>query len=334
MRNVLSWSSRAARRVALLALAAVSIVVLAPVGQARAQWPEKPVKIILPFGAGGVADVSSRILADKVGQKLGQRVVIENMPGAGGISAARAVTSARPDGYTLGLVTNGTAISVAAFKHLPFDPVTQFAMISELGQFNLLFAVAANSKYKTLQDFIKDAKANPGKLNIGTVVAGSTQNLGAELFRSKAGLNVQLVTYRGSPDAVVSLLRNDIQLLVEFPPAIAGQVASHKLRVLASTGPAREGSMPDVPTIEQVGVKGYVVTSWNGVFAPKGTPQDVIDTMGKAMREVLAEKDVQQRFAKLGVEAHASTPAELMTKLTDDIKKWNDVIEKAGIPKK
>ncbi|HZD92594.1 MAG TPA: tripartite tricarboxylate transporter substrate binding protein [Pseudolabrys sp.] len=334
MSKVVSGAICAMRRAVLLVLPALLIAALAPLGQAQAKWPEKPVKIILPFGAGGVADVSSRILADKLDKKFGQRVVIENMPGPGGINAARAVVNAPPDGYTLGLVTNGTAISVAAFKHLPFDPVKQFAMISELGQFNLLFAVDANSKYKTLKDFIQDAKANPGKLNIGTVVVGSTQNLGAELFRSKAGIKVTLVPFRRSPDAVVALLRNDIQMLVEFPPAIAGQVASHKLRVLASTGEKREASMPDVPTVEQEGIKDYVVSSWNGVFAPQGTPQEVIDTMGKAMREVLAQKDVQERFAKIGVEAHSSTPAELMAKLKDDIKKWSAVIEKAGIPKK
>ena len=325
-------TARLARRVALLALPA--LLALAPLSQAAAKWPEKPVKIVLPFGAGGVADVSSRIMADKLDNILGQRVVIENMPGPGGINAARAVVNAPPDGYTLGLVTNGTAISVAAFNHLPFDPVKQFAMISELGEFNLLFAVAANSKYRTLEDFIQDAQTNPGKLNIGTIAVGGTQNLGAELFKSLADVKVTIVPYKGSPDVVVGLLRNDVQMLVEFPPAIRGQVAAGKLRVLASTGATRESSMPDVPTVQEAGVSGYLVTSWNGVFAPAGTPQEVIDTMNKAMPEVLAMPDVKEHFAKIGVEAHASTPDELMTRLKDDIKKWDEVITKAGIPKK
>ena len=326
-------AARFARRLAMLALPA-ALLALAPLSQAQAKWPEKPVKIVLPFGAGGVADVSSRIMADKLDKILGQRVVIENMPGPGGINAARAVINAPPDGYTLGLVTNGTAISVAAFNHLPFDPVNQFAMISELGEFNLLFAVAADSKYKTLEDFIQDAKANPGKLNIGTIAVGGTQNLGAELFKSQTDLKVSIVPYKRSPDVVVGLLRNDVQMLVEFPPAIRGQVQAGKLGVLASTGSAREPSMPNVPTVAESGVKGYLVTSWNGIFAPKGTPQDVIDTVNKAMHEVLARPDVKEHFAKIGVEAHASTPDELMTRLKDDITKWDAVIAKAGIPKK
>src|SRR5689334_8329501 len=159
------------------------VLVFLPPGSAVAAWPEKPVKIVLPFGAGGVADVTARIMADKLSQKFGQQVVIENMPGPGGINAARAVTGAPADGYTMGLVTNGTAISVAAFKHLPFDP-TQFAMVSTLGEFDLLFAVKGDSPYKTLQDFMKAAKEHPGKLNIGTIAVGGTQNLGAELFKS------------------------------------------------------------------------------------------------------------------------------------------------------
>lgn len=319
---------------ALLALPAALILALAPLGQAQAKWPDKPVKIVLPFGAGGVADVTARILADKLSAKFGERVLIENMPGPGGINAALAVVNAPADGYTMGFVTNGTAISVAAFKQLPFDPVTQFAMVSGLGRFNLLFAVDANSKYKTLGDFIKDAKASPGKLNIGTIAVGGTQNLGAELFKSQADVNVVIVPFKRSPDVVVGLLRNDVQMLIEFPAAISGQVSAGKLRVLASSGTKREAEMPNVPTVEEAGVKGYEVASWNGVFAPKGTPEDVIDTMNKAMHEVLAMPEVKERYAKVGVQAHGTSPDELMSLLKNDIGKWNAVIDKAGIPRK
>ena len=317
---------------ALLALAALAL--LAPAQPARAAWPDKPVKIVLPFGPGGVADVTARILADRLEKKFGQRFLIENMPGPGGINAARAVSTAVPDGYTLGLVTNATAISVASFNKLPFDPVKDFDMISGLGQFNLLFAVDANSKYKTLGDFIADAKANPGKLNIGSIVVGSTQDLGAELFKSSADVNVQIVTFKNSPDVVVSLLRNDVQMVVDFPPALKGQVDAGKLRVLASSGPAREPDLPNVPTVAETGIKSYVVTSWNGVFAPKGTPKEVINSMGKAMHELLGTAEMKQQFTKVGAQAHASSPDELMTLLKADIIRWNGVIDKAGIPRK
>jgi tripartite-type tricarboxylate transporter receptor subunit TctC len=323
-----------ARRAALVAVSAALAMALVPASQAQAAWPEHPVKIILPFGAGGVADTTARILADKLDKKFGQRVVIENMPGPGGINAARSVITSPADGYTMGFVTNGTAISVSAFKKLPFDPVKQFAMVAGLGEFNLLFAVDADSKYKTLEDFIKDAKANPGKLNIGTIAVGGTQNLGAELFKSMADLKVTIVPFRRSPDVVTGLLRHDVQMLIDFPPAIKGQVAGGKLRVLASSGPKREESMPKVPTVQDAGVKGYVVTSWNGVFAPKDTPQEAIDTMSKAMKEVLAMPDVKEQFAKLGVTSHWTTSEELMDRLKSDIKKWDAVITKAGIPKK
>jgi len=323
-----------ARRGVLLALPAALALTFAPMTQAQAKWPEKPVKIILPFGAGGVADVSSRIMAEKLTEKLGQRVVIENMPGPGGINAARAVTSSPADGYTMGLITNGTAISVAAFKSLPFDPVKDFEMVSMLGQFDLVFVVNAKSEYKTLADVVKAAKANPGKLNIGTIAVGGTQNLGAELFKSLANVNAVIVPYKTSPDIVVALLRNDVAMLVEFPPAVKGQVASGDLRILASSSPKRSPLLPNVPTVQEAGVAGYEVTSWNGVFAPKGTPKEAVDTMRKAMAEVLAMADVKEQFAKVGVEAHASDAAELMKRLQDDIKKWDAVMVKAGIPKK
>jgi tripartite-type tricarboxylate transporter receptor subunit TctC len=315
-------------------LLAAAVLALAPLSGAQAAWPEKPIKIILPFGAGGVADVTSRIMADKLGEKFGQRVVIENMPGPGGINAARAVINAPPDGYTMALVTNGTAISVAAFKSLPFDPVKDFEMVSMVGTFDLVFVANSQSEYKTLGDFVKAAKAQPGKLNIGTIAVGGTQNLGAELFKSLADVNVQIVPYKNSPDIVVALLRNDVQMMVEFPPAVQGQVNDGKLRILATSSPNPSPLLPGVPTADQAGVKGYEVISWNGVGAPKGTPKTVIDTMNKAIHEVLTSPQLKEQFAKVGVEAHASTPAELMTRLTADIKKWNDVVDKAGIERK
>jgi tripartite-type tricarboxylate transporter receptor subunit TctC len=193
-----------------------------PVSQAWAQtYPSKPVRIIVPFGPGGVADVTTRLVADKLGEKLGQRFVVENVPGAGGIAAARAAISGGNDGYTLTLLTNGTAISVPLFTKLPFDPLKDFTPISSIGYFDTLFVVSADSQYKTLQDIIKAAKDNPGKLNVGTINPGSTQHLTSELFKSSAGLNFVNVTFRTSGEAVLALLRNDIHLMVDFYAAPA-----------------------------------------------------------------------------------------------------------------
>jgi tripartite-type tricarboxylate transporter receptor subunit TctC len=309
----------------MLRAAAVLIAALTALPANAQTWPDRPVKIVLPFGAGGVADVSTRLIANKLGERLGQRFVIENMPGAGGIAAAKAVLSAPADGYTLGLVTNGTAISAAIFNRLPFDPVNEFDMISTFGTFDLVFAVSADSPYKTLADFVTAAKAAPGKLNVGTVNVGGTQNLGAELLKTAAGIDVQIVPFRNSPEIAVALLRGDMQMMVDFPPALKGQVDSGRVRLLATSGPKRSAFMPG---------PGYEVTSWNGVFAPRGTPSNVVTRMNAALKDVLALPEVKQRLLELGIEARPSTPDELMALFKADVKKWDAVIVKAGIEKK
>ena len=304
-------------------------------GAVRAQtFPASRVTLVVPFPPGASTDVTMRIMADKLSDKLGQRVYVENMPGPGGIAAARSVISAPPDGYTMLYVTNGTAISVASFNSLPFDPVKDLTMVSMVGTFDLVLVVNPESEFKTLADFVKAAKGNPGKLNVGSIAVGSTQNLGAELFKSVAGLNVQIVPYKNSPDIVVALLRNDVQLMVDFPPAVQGQVNDGKLKILATSSPTKSPLMPNVPPAAEAGVKGYEVVSWNGVGMPKDTPKDVVAAMNKAIGEVMKMPEVKDAYAKVGVVAQASTPAELLKRLTDDIKKWDDVIVKAGIPKK
>lgn len=319
---------------ALFAMATAAALALAFAPKAEAAWPDRPMKLVLPFGPGGVADVTARILADRLEKKFGQRVVVENMPGPGGIQAARTVINAAPDGYTMAYITNGTAISVAAFNKLPFDPVKEFEMVSMVGTFDLVFVVRSDSEIKTLGDFIKAAQAQPGKLNVGTISVGGTQNLGGELFKSTSGLNIQIVPYKNSPDIVVALLRNDVQMMVDFPPAVQGQVNDGRLKILAVSSPKESPLFPGIPTIDKAGVKGYEVISWNGVGLPKGTPKEIVDTLNKAIREVVAMPDVKEQYAKVGVVAVASSPDELIARLVADIKKWDDVIVKAGIPKK
>jgi tripartite-type tricarboxylate transporter receptor subunit TctC len=302
---------------------------------ARAQaYPSRPVRIILPFAAGGVADVTSRLAADKLGEKFGQRFVVENMPGPGGIAAARAVTSAAADGYTLGLITNGTAISVAIYKSLPFDPVKDFAPISGVGNFELVFATNVQSQFKTLADIIKAARAQPGKLNIGTIAVGSTQNLGAELFRSMAGINIQIIPYKTTPDVTVGLLRNDVHMMIDFYAAMRSGLTGKKLHPIGTTGTKRAAFLPNVPTVAEAGVPGYDVTSWNGIGGPRGTPASVVATLNKAIREILALPEVKTRYAEVGIGAQATSPDELRARLVADIKKWSAVIERAKIPKR
>jgi tripartite-type tricarboxylate transporter receptor subunit TctC len=313
------------------AIGAASAIALPHMARAQG-YPNRPIRFILAFGAGGVADITARIAADKLGEKLGQRIVVENQPGPGGIAAARSVTSPPPDGYTLGLLTNGTAISVGAYNALPFDPVKDFVPISALGTFSLVFAVNAESKFKSLGDVIKAAREQPGKLNVGTINVGGTQNLAAELFKSTAGLNFQIIPYRGTPEVLVGLLRNDVDLMIEFYAPLKGALGDNKLLPVATSGLTRASYLPNVPAVAEA-VPGYEVTAWNGVVAKVGTPPEILNLLNRTMREVLAIPEVKAKYVDLGVEALASTPDELLARLKADITKWAAVIDKAGIAK-
>ena len=327
---------RAVRRIYFaISLAAVAVATLAAPHQAgaAASYPDRPVRIVLPFAAGGVADTTARIVAEKLGNKLGQRFYIENQPGAGGIAAARTVIAAAPDGYTLALLSNGTAVSVSLFKQLPFDPLKDFAPISSLGFFDFIFTTGAGSPFKTLADFIAAAKARPGTLNVGTINIGSTQNLSAELFKTAAGIDFTIVPYRGTPEVEVSLLQGNIALMIDSYSSIKGNLADGKFRALASSGPVRSESTPEIATVRENNVTDYDVVSWNALFAPAATPPEIVATLNAALQDILADPDVKQRLLELGITAKASTPQEISARLTSDIDKWQKVIERAGIPK-
>jgi tripartite-type tricarboxylate transporter receptor subunit TctC len=322
----------------LFALSLTGFAAVAPVGllhQARAEtsYPNRAVRIVLPFAAGGVADTTARIIAEKLGDRLGQRFYVENQPGAGGIAAARTVIASPPDGYTLALLSNGTAISVSLFQKLPFDPLRDFAPISSLGFFDFIFCTGAASEFKTLRDFIAAAKARPGALNVGTINIGSTQNLSAELFKTAADIDFTIVPYRGTPEVEVSLLQGNLALMIDSYAAIKGNLADGRFRALASSGAARSESTPDLASVQEGGVADYDVVSWNALFAPARTPPEIVKTLNGALQDILADAHIKTRLLELGIEAKASTPQEIAGRLTSDIDKWRQVIEKAKIPK-
>jgi tripartite-type tricarboxylate transporter receptor subunit TctC len=298
-----------------------------------ANYPDKSVRIVVPFAAGGVGDITARIIAEKLGDKLGQRFYVENQAGAGGIVAARTIISSPPDGYTLALLANGTAVSVSLFKKLPYDPLKDFAPISSLGFFDFLFATSANSPFKTLGDFIAAAKARPGTLNVGTINVGSTQNLSAELFKTAAGVDFTIIPYRGTPEIQVALLQGDVALMIDSYSSMKGNLADGKLRPLASSGARRSEATPELGTVQEGGVADYDVVSWNALFAPAGTPPEIVKTLNAALQDILADADVKKRLLELGIEAKAGTPEALADRLRSDIDKWQKVIEKAGIQK-
>jgi tripartite-type tricarboxylate transporter receptor subunit TctC len=300
---------------------------------ADTRYPSKAVRIVLPFAAGGVADITARVVAERLGVKLGGRFYVENQPGAGGIAAARTVISSSPDGLTLALLSNGTAISVSLFNNLPFDPLKDFAPISSLGFFDFVFATNADSQFKTLADFIAAAKAKPGSLNVGTINVGSTQNLSAELLKTVADLDFVIIPHRATPEVLVSTMQGNLALMIDSYSSMKGNLADGKIRALAATGPARSESTPDIPTVRESGVADYDVVSWNALFAPAGTPLEIVKTLNQALREILAEPEVKKRLLELGIEARASAPEEISARLKSDIDKWRKVIEKAGIQK-
>jgi tripartite-type tricarboxylate transporter receptor subunit TctC len=326
-------NSTITRRNVALALGLLATSLAARGARAQAKYPNHPVRVILPFGAGGVADITARLVAQGLSQKLGQNFVIENNPGAGGIAAARAALTGGKDGYTLTMLTNGTAISVPLFNHLPFDPLKDFVPISLFGSFETQFVTAANSPYTTLGDFLKAAREKPGTLNIGTINVGSTQNLTAELFKSMANVDVVIVPFRGTPDVVIALLRGDVQMGIDFYAALKPSLDSGQARAVATGGAKRSLVLPNVPTVQEAGVAGFEVVAWNGLYAPAGVPQAVIDTLSAALKEVLADPTIKKRALDLGIDVHPSTPAEMDARMRSDIAKWGAVIARAHIPK-
>jgi tripartite-type tricarboxylate transporter receptor subunit TctC len=320
--------------VAIAALTVIAAEVALPwTVAAQVKYPERPVRIIVPFIAGGVADVTLRLVGEKLGAKLGQRFVVENVPGVGGIAAARAALAAPADGYTITLFTTGTAISVPLFKHLPFDPLKDFVPISSIGYFDCVFVTNAASGYKTLGDFLAAARAKPGTLNVGTTIAGSTQNLSAQLLKSLAGANFVVIPFRTSPEAIVALMRNDVQMVVDFPAALKAELADHKVLPVAATGPVSAKSLGGVPTVAEAGVPGYEVESWNALYAPAATPKVDIDVLNAALRELLPDPELRKHAADLGIDTRAGSAAEMDAQMRGDIDKWSRVIVDSKIPK-
>src|SRR5215510_4094073 len=271
-------SSMKCRISVICAMALVFIVVA--FSSARAEtYPSKPVRIIVPYGPGGIADVTMRLVAQDLSKHLGQQFFIENRPGAGSVVCMQAAREASADGYTLVMVGGGLTIAKALFKSLPYNIETDFIPISTTASYGLVITTKAGSPYKTMKDVIANAKAHPGTLNFGTINAGSAQNLSAELFRTMAGLDVTIVPYKTTPDLANAVLRGDVDIAFEYFAGFQSQITNNQMTVLATTGRERAGNTPQVPTVSENGVPGYEVTSWNGLAVPKGTPREIVTTL-------------------------------------------------------
>jgi tripartite-type tricarboxylate transporter receptor subunit TctC len=314
------------RRAALAAC-----LVAPPLVRAQGAYPSKPITLIVPFAPGGIADLTARTVTEAMGRSLGQPFVVDNRPSAGSIVASTAVAGATPDGHTLLLMSNANAVSIGLFKKLPYDPVKDFVPVTTLGFFDLGLFANTSSRFATLKEAVAFAKANPGKLTIGTIAVGSTQHLAAELFKTRAGIDALVVPYKGTPGVLTALRAGEIDIGFEILGPMLSQVSGKAIRALAVTSDKRIAALPDVPTVIESGVAGYSVASWNALAAPKGTPAAVVARLNKAAREAIAMPAVQKKLEDLGVRAQAGTPADLSKLLAGEIKRWGDVIKAAKI---
>jgi tripartite-type tricarboxylate transporter receptor subunit TctC len=305
-------------------------------GYAPAQtFPSKPLKIVVPNAAGGAADITARTVGQKLGEALGQPVVVENKPSAGGIVAGEQVAKAEADGHSLLLVSSGTAVSAALFKQLPFDTLRDFSPVSKLASFDLVIAVSETGRFKSLAELLAFARANPGKLNIGTPQMGTTQNLAAELFKASAGIEFQTVPFNGTPPVINALRGGEIDAMVDILGPLMPQISSKALRPVALLGEKRAPALPDVPTVRESGgtLGSFNVTSWNGLAVPAKTPKDIVARLNREIQTVLANPDVKKRLSDLSLNAQGSTPEQTGELLAGEIKRWSEVIVRAKIEK-
>jgi tripartite-type tricarboxylate transporter receptor subunit TctC len=315
------------------ACAFIAAGLIPSVSAQAADYPTKPVRIFVPYGPGGVGDVTMRLVADKLGQNLKQQFVIENRPGAGGIVNATTVLHAEPDGYTLIEIGNGSSISASLFQNLPFDVLTDFAPISVTGTFEMLLGVSDNSPYKSLQDVVETAKKNSGKINLGAINPGSTQNLSAHLFEQVTGAKYTVVTYRTTPDLVTALLRGDVDIGFDYFAGLQSEIGPGKIRIVATSGEERDPLLKDVPTARESGFPDYIVVGWNGLAAPAKVPPEIINILHDGVIKALADPGIKAKALNLGIDSTGSTPQQMHDRLVADTARWRAVIEKAGIPK-
>ena len=299
---------------------------------AAAEWPnDRPIRLIVGFGAGGGTDIVARIVAQPLSELLKQSVVVENKPGAGGSIASGEVARAAKDGYTATMIATGHTVGAAMLKNLPYDAVKDFAPVAMVANSAYVVVTNKDSALNDLKGLIAAAKASPGKLNFASVGIGSTQHIAGELLVQSAGIEVKHIPYRGSPALVAALLAGQVDYGVETFQAVQGQVQGGTLKLLAVGGATRLEAVPNVPTVAESGVPGYVVSGWYGFAYPAGTPQAIVDKTNAALKTVLAMPDVRDRLSKAGAIASISTPVEFGTLLEGEVAKWKAVRDKAGL---
>jgi tripartite-type tricarboxylate transporter receptor subunit TctC len=300
---------------------------------AQAQtYPDRPIRLIAPFPAGGLADVLARAVGDQMTKSLGQPVVVENRTGAGGNTGALAVATAAPDGYTL-LMSSAGILTANPFLYakMPFDVETAFIPVSNVAEMSMLLVVHPNVEAKTLKDFVALAKARPGKLNFGSPGIGTTGHLGLAMFMHAAKVQITHVPYRGAAPAVQDLIAGQIDGVVDNPPTVISHIEGGKLRPLAVAAKSRMKLLPDVPTAAEGGVANYEASSWFGIAAPAGTPAPIVERLHKEIAAAVRSPAMQERFAKSGAQLVGNTPQEFAAQIRTERVRWGEIIKAAGI---
>lgn len=319
------------RRTFVLAAAAAAVSLAPFAASAQAQFPAKPITIIVPFSAGGTTDILARVIGQYMGRDLGQTVVVDNRAGAGGNIGGQAAARAPADGYTLFMGTVGThAINQSLYRKMPFDPIKDFAPLSRVAMVPNLLVANPSQPFKSVKEMIAFAKANPGKINFGSSGNGSSIHLSGELFKQMAGVDMQHVPYRGSAPAVSDLLGGQISVMFDNMPSAIPHVKGGKLRALAVTTAKRSPALPDVPTIAEAGVPGYEATSWFGLLAPAGTPAPVVAKLNASILKALADPEVKKKLAEQGAEPHGEKPEQFAAFIESETVKWGKVVKESG----
>jgi tripartite-type tricarboxylate transporter receptor subunit TctC len=317
-----------------MAIAGILTAAFALPGGAQ-EYPTQTIRMISSFGAGGGSDIIARILAQRMQEKLGQNVIVENRPGAGGVLGNEVVANAPKDGYTLGVQTAGQIIASVITKNMRYDAVGAFDWIGQIATAGLFIVVRPDSPYKDIKTLVAAAKANPGKIVFGSPGFAATQHLAGELFKQSAGIDMLHVPYRTSPEVLAALLSKNVDVVVDTITALLGQVQSGSVHALAVTGKDRFPTTPDIsPAIESGVVPDYDVNTWYGLYGPKGMPPAVVAKLNRTLNEMLEEPAIRERLGKIGAVVKGSTPAEFAQLMAAEHDKWSKVRQAAGIEQK
>ena len=328
VRLAIRRSTFVATRILAIALTALCALVASP---ASGEYPDRPIKLVVPFPAGGGADNLARMIMPRVAQVLGVAIVIDNKPGAGGNVGAEIVARAAPDGYTLLYGTNGThAINETLYGNLRFDPVADFAPVSRMTLIAAMLIVNPEVPANSVGELIRYAKANPGKLNFASAGNGTTSHLAGELFKTMAGIDIVHVPYRGGAAAATDLMAGQVQMMIDVMPNAYPLAKGGKVRGLAVSTARRFPGAPELPTIAESGVPGFDVSAWDGIFAPAGTPPAVVDRLNAAIRQALEENDLRETLIAHGAVAVGGTPEDLARHVVAEKAKWAKIIRASG----